>query len=306
MNKLTIATRKSPLALWQARHVRQRLMEVFPDLSIELIMIHTEGDRFLDAALAAVGGKGVFIKELEEALLSGQADIAVHSMKDVTIDLPDGLMISAILEREDSRDVFISNQYASIDDLPGNATIGTSSMRRQSQLRGRCSDFNVVASRGNVGTRLAKLDAGEYDAIILASAGMKRLGLAGRVTQFLQHDLLLPAIGQGAIGIECCADDRDIQALIEHLNHERTSICIRAERAFSGRLHGGCQLPIAAQASVEGPLLQLSGLVGRIDGSEIVVSKTQGNAADAEQIGVGLAEELLANGADKILDELLA
>lgn len=306
LNTLKIATRKSPLALWQARHVKRLLMDIHPRLSVELVAMQTEGDRFLDSPLATVGGKGLFLKELESSLLAGQTDIAVHSMKDVTIDLPDDLLIAVILEREDSRDAFISNQYAGIDDLPEHATVGTSSMRRQSQLLGRRKDLNIVALRGNVETRLKKLDAGDYDAIILAAAGMKRLGLGSRISQFLSHDLILPAIGQGAIGIECCANDAATRALIKPLHHRRTSICIQAERAFSKRLQGGCQLPIAARADLSGQVLTMSGLVGHINGSEIISATTQGRSRDAGQIGIKLAEELLANGADKILDELLA
>jgi len=311
LNTLKIATRKSPLALWQARHVKRLLMDIrpgdtCPGLSVELVAMQTEGDRFLDSPLAMVGGKGLFLKELEASLLAGQTDIAVHSMKDVTIDLPDDLLIAAILEREDGRDAYISRKYASIDELPERATVGTSSMRRQSQLLGHRKDLNIVALRGNVGTRLKKLDAGDYDAIILAAAGMKRLGLGSRISQFLSHDLILPAIGQGAIGIECRANDATTRALIKPLHHQPTSICIQAERAFSRRLQGGCQLPIAARADLSGRVLTLSGLVGDINGGEIISATTRGRSQDPEQIGVRLAEELLNNGADRILDELSA
>ncbi|OGT30118.1 MAG: hydroxymethylbilane synthase [Gammaproteobacteria bacterium RBG_16_51_14] len=300
-----IATRKSPLALWQAEHVRQKLQEAHPGLNIELIGMQTQGDRFLDAPLAYAGGKGLFIKELEQALLADQADIAVHSMKDVTIDLPEQLELAVILAREDARDVFISNHYACLDALPEAARVGTSSVRRQSQLRHRRPDLTIIDLRGNVGTRLRRLDAGEYDAIILAAAGIRRLGLSDRITQTLEQDVLLPAIGQGAIGIECRKGDVTTLDLIRPLNNRDTQLCVHAERAFSGRLYGGCQLPIAAHATINGQKLSLTGLVGRIDGTEIIRDTAQGMTDHIEETGRGLAERLLSRGADKILNEII-
>jgi len=302
---LKIATRKSPLALWQAEHVKKCLLEAHSDLSVELVSMQTEGDRFLDAPLIAVGGKGLFIKELEQALLEERADIAVHSMKDVTIDLPDELELPVIMEREDTRDVLISNIYKKIEDLPVNAILGTSSLRRQSQVKALHSKIVLKDLRGNVGTRLGKLDAGEYDAIMLAAAGIIRLGLGERITQLIPPSVLLPAIGQGAIGIECRAGDNVVQELIAPLNHRDTSICVQAERAFSRRLFGGCQLPIAGQATIIGDEVELTGLIARVDGSEVIKSDQKGSIADIDNIGIALAETLLQRGGDKILKELM-
>jgi hydroxymethylbilane synthase len=302
---LKIATRKSPLALWQAEHVKKQLLEVHSDLSVELVSMTTEGDRFLEAPLIAVGGKGLFIKELEQALLEGRADIAVHSMKDVTIDLPDELALPVIMEREDTRDVFISNTYKIIEDLPKAAVLGTSSLRRQSQVKALHPEIVLKDLRGNVGTRLGKLDAGEYDAILLAAAGIKRLGLGERITQLIPHAVLLPAIGQGAIGIECRAGDDVVQELIAPLNHSDTSLCVETERAFSRRLFGGCQLPIAGQASIIDNEVELVGLVARVDGSEVIQSTLKGYITDSDNIGTALAETLLERGGDKILEELM-
>ncbi len=305
MKTLKIATRKSPLALWQAEHVKKCLLALHSDLSVELVSMQTEGDRFLDAPLVAVGGKGLFIKELEQALLEGRADIAVHSMKDVTIDLPDELDLPVIMEREDTRDVFISNTYKKIEDLPANAVLGTSSLRRQSQVKALHPEIVLKDLRGNVGTRLGKLDAGEYDAIMLAAAGIIRLGLGERITQLILPSVLLPAIGQGAIGIECRAGDDVVQELIAPLNHRDTSICVQTERAFSRRLFGGCQLPIAGQASIIGDEIELVGLIARVDGSEVIKSEQKGSVADIDNIGIALAEVLLQRGGDEILKELM-
>jgi hydroxymethylbilane synthase len=302
---LKIATRKSPLALWQAEHVKKCLLEAHSDLSVELVSMQTEGDRFLDAPLIAVGGKGLFIKELEQALLEERADIAVHSMKDVTIDLPGELELPVIMEREDTRDVLISNIYKKIEDLPANSVLGTSSLRRQSQVKALHSKIVLKDLRGNVGTRLGKLDAGEYDAIMLAAAGIIRLGLGERITQLIPPSVLLPAIGQGAIGIECRAGDNVVQELIAPLNHRDTSICVQAERAFSRRLFGGCQLPIAGQATIIGDEVELTGLIARVDGSEVIKSDQKGSIADIDNIGIALAETLLQRGGDKILKELM-
>lgn len=305
MKKLKIATRNSPLALWQAEHVKKQLIQAHSDLEVELVGMQTEGDRFLDAPLVAVGGKGLFIKELEQALLNGEADIAVHSMKDVTIDLPDELAIPVIMKREDTRDVFISNNYKQIEDIPDGAVVGTSSLRRQSQVKALRPGIIIKNLRGNVGTRLRKLDEGEYDAIMLAAAGIKRLGLSDRITQLIPHSVLLPAIGQGAIGIECRAGDAVAHELIALLNDHATSLCVLTERAFSRRLYGGCQLPIAGQASITGNEIKLVGLVARVDGSEVIKSEQKGGIADVDDIGTALAETLLERGGDEILKELV-
>lgn len=305
MKTLKIATRKSPLALWQAEHVKKSLLEVHSNLSVELVSMQTEGDRFLDAPLVAVGGKGLFIKELEQALLDGRADIAVHSMKDVTIDLPEELALPVIMEREDTRDVFISNTYKNIEDLPAAAVLGTSSLRRQSQSKALLPKISIKDLRGNVGTRLGKLDKGEYDAILLAAAGIIRLGMSERITQFISPSVLLPAIGQGAIGIECRAGDSDIEALIAPLNHKNTALCVQAERSFSRRLFGGCQLPIAGQANIIGNEIELVGLIARADGNDVIKGQLKGNINDVDAIGITLAESLLERGGDKILSELL-
>jgi len=302
---LKIATRNSPLALWQAEHVKQQLIDLYPDLNVELVSMTTEGDRFLDAPLIAVGGKGLFIKELEQALLNGEADIAVHSMKDVTIDLPDDLAMPVIMKREDVRDVFISNNYKQIEDLPDGAVLGTSSLRRQSQVKALRPGIVLKDLRGNVGTRLRKLDEGEYDAIMLAAAGIIRLGLKERITQLIPESVLLPAIGQGAIGIECRAGDTEVHELIAPLNDRDTSLCVETERAFSRRLFGGCQLPIAGQASITGNQINLIGLVARTDGTEVIKSELSGDLTERDEIGTTLAETLLERGADEILKELL-
>jgi len=301
VKKIRIATRNSPLALWQAKFVKQELIQLHNDIEVELIGMQTEGDRFLDSSLVNIGGKGLFVKELEEALLRNDADIAVHSMKDVVVDLPENLILHTILKREDSRDVLISNRYKQINALPDNSIIGTSSLRRQSQLKRLCPNIVLKDLRGNVETRLRKLDEGEFDAIVLAAAGMIRLDLRDRITQFVSDSLLLPAIGQGAIGIECRADDFITQELITPLNHEETSQCILAERAFSRRLQGGCQLPIAALASIEGKEIILRGLVAKLNGSEIIKSERKGDISDFENIGISLADLLLERGADVIL-----
>ena len=301
VKKIKIATRNSPLALWQANFVRQELILAHGDIEIELIGMKTEGDRLLGSSLANIGGKGLFVKELEEALLRNDADIAIHSMKDVVVDLPENLMLHTILKREDSRDVLISNCYNNINLLPDNSIIGTSSLRRQSQLKRLYPNIVLKNLRGNVETRLRKLDDGEFDAIVLAAAGMIRLDLSNRITQFFSNSLLLPAIGQGAIGIECRANDFITQELITPLNHKETSQCVLAERAFSRRLQGGCQLPIAAFATIEGTKIILRGLVAKLDGSEIIRSEVKGNISDFENIGISLADLLLERGADAIL-----
>ena len=305
MKKITIATRNSPLALWQAEHVRQRLAAAHPAIQIELIGMTTEGDRFLAAPLIMAGGKGLFIKALEQALLDQRADIAVHSMKDVTLELPDKLALPVIMAREDARDALVSNDYATLAELPERAVIGTSSLRRQSQLRALRPDLLLKDLRGNVGARLGRLDRREYDAIVLAAAGLKRLGLSDRIRRLIPVEQLLPAIGQGAIGIECRAEDSRIKALIAPLNDPLTALCVKAERAFSRGLNGGCRLPIAGRAVIEKDQLRLAGLVARTDGGAVLKAERRGLPRDAEQTGAALAKTLLARGADRILGELL-
>lgn len=297
-----IATRKSPLALWQARHVATRLETTFPGLRTELVTMTTRGDKLLDAPLAKVGGKGLFVKELEQGMLEGQADLAVHSMKDVPVEFPGGLHLAAILERENPLDAFVSNSYRSWRELPEGARVGTSSLRRQCQISAQRPDFQVLMLRGNVNTRLAKLDAGEYDAILLAVAGLKRLGFDSRISEELPAEVSLPAIGQGAIGIECRSDDTAINRLVRALHHTDTAICVGAERALNARLQGGCQVPIAGYAQLEGADgLRLRALVGSPDGATVVRGETSGLGDDAENIGRTLADDLLARGADLIL-----
>jgi hydroxymethylbilane synthase len=303
---LRIATRKSALALWQAEHVRQGLQLHHPGLAVELVTMTTRGDQILDSPLAKVGGKGLFVKELEQAMLEGRADIAVHSMKDVPVELPEGLELAVILEREDPRDAFVSNSYATLDDLPQGARVGTSSLRRQCQLRARRPDLVLSDLRGNVNTRLDKLDRGEYDAIILACAGLKRLGFAERIRQELGPDIILPAIGQGAIGIECRSDDAAIKALIAPLAHATTTRRLRAERALNHRLNGGCQVPIAGYAELEHGVIVLRGLVGSPDGAQLIHGVISGRPEDAEELGQVLADDLLGRGAAEILAALYA
>jgi hydroxymethylbilane synthase len=305
INRIRITTRESPLALWQAEHVRAELIKCHTGLEVELIGITTQGDIILDKPLMEVGGKGLFIKELEQVMLDGNADIAVHSMKDVTIDFPPGLSLPVIMQREDPRDVLISNKYDSLADLPEGAVIGTSSLRRQCQLRSHRPDFRITTLRGNVGTRLRKLDEGQCDAIVLASAGVTRLGLTGRVKQYISVDVMLPAVGQGAIGIETRSEDKDVIALISPLSDTLTTTQMRAERAFSKKLYGGCHLPIAALATIEADTLSISGLVGEVDGSRVISGHIQGPVKEAVLLGEQLGESLLEQGADEILRKLL-
>lgn len=303
-NPIRIATRKSPLALWQAEHVAARLSAAYPGIEVELVKMVTRGDRILDAPLAKVGGKGLFVKELEQGLLDGTADLAVHSMKDVPAELPERLHIAAILLREDPRDAFVSDRHGSLAALPADARIGTSSLRRQCQLKLLFPQCETVTLRGNVGTRLEKLQTEGYDAVILAAAGLIRLGLRDRITEFLAPETSLPAVGQGAIGIECRRDDARINALLERLHHPPTATCVSAERAFNQRLDGGCQVPIAGFAQLAGGRLRLRGLVARPDGSAVVRGEAEGTPDAAQVLGIGLAEDLLARGADRILAAL--
>ena len=303
---LRIATRKSQLALWQAEYVRDVLLQYHPDLQVELVKMTTEGDKILDTPLAKVGGKGLFVKELEAGLLNGDADIAVHSMKDVPVELPEGLHLAVICPREDPRDAFISNAYTLFEDLPKGARLGTSSLRRQCQLAAQRPDLNIIDLRGNVNTRLQKLDNGDYDAIILAAAGLKRLGMEDRITQTLSPEVSLPAIGQGAVGIECRQNDDWVNELLAPLNDRDTAIRVRAERALNHRLQGGCQVPIAGYAELSHGVILLRGLVGTVDGSEIIHGEIAGQPEDAEYLGRVLAEDLLSRGADEILENLYA
>ncbi len=302
---IRIASRQSPLALWQANQVADRLRSLHPGLRTELLLLTTQGDRILDAPLAKVGGKGLFVKELEQAMLDGRADIAVHSMKDVPMALPDGLLLPVICTREDPRDALVANRFHMIDELPPGAVVGTSSLRRAAQLRARRPDLVIRDCRGNVQTRLAKLDAGDYDAIILASAGLNRLGLAARIAGFLAIEDSLPAVGQGAIGIECRAHDATTLALIAPLNHTETSLCVRAERALNRQLQGGCQVPIAGFAQQGADhTLHLEALVASVDGRTLLRATQQGSATDPERLGIAVANLLLAQGAGRILSEV--
>ena len=305
MKTLKIVTRKSPLAMWQAEYVRDRLLNTHENLNVELIGITTQGDKILDSPLAKIGGKGLFVKELEMALLEERADIAVHSMKDVTVEMPEGLDLPVILEREDPRDVLFANQpVSSINDLPQNARIGTSSLRRQCQIRNLRPDLNILDLRGNVGTRLGKLENGDYDAIILAAAGVIRLGLKDRISLFIESDTLLPAIGQGAIGIQCRTGDNNTLPLISPLDHKDTHTRILAERAVNRRLFGGCQVPIAGFSELTGDQILIRALVGEVDGGQIIRGEISGHRDEAEKLGITLADDLLSRGADRILDEL--
>jgi hydroxymethylbilane synthase len=299
--QIRIATRRSRLALWQAEHVAARLAARHPGLVVGLVPIVTEGDRIQDRSLAASGGKGLFIKELEAALQDGRADIAVHSMKDMPAALPAGFTIAAALERGDARDAFVSPRHASLGDLPDGARIGTSSLRRQCQLRHRRPDLHVVVLRGNVDTRLAKLDAGACDATVLAAAGLERLGLESRIRARLAPNDMLPAIGQGVVGVECLEDRQDVVALLRGLEHGPTRSALAAERALAARIGASCHSPIAGYATIDGDSLRLDGLVGSPDGRSIIADSVSGAVRDAAALGAELAERLLAAGAGKLL-----
>ena len=299
--EIRIATRKSALALWQAEYVKARLEASHPGLKVSLVPMVSRGDKLLDAPLAKIGGKGLFVKELETALMENEADIAVHSMKDVPMEFPEGLGLYCICEREDPRDAFVSNHFDDLDALPPGSVVGTSSLRRQAQLLARRPDLKIQFLRGNVNTRLAKLDAGEYDAIILAAAGLIRLGFGERIRSSIGVDESLPAGGQGAVGIECRTGDSELHALLACLNHAPTATRVVAERALNKRLNGGCQVPIACYAVLEGEQLWLRGLVGQPDGTVLLRAEGRAPAAEAEALGVQVAEELLAQGAEQIL-----
>ena len=299
-----IATRKSALALWQAEFVKAELERFHADVRVELVPMSTQGDIILDTPLAKIGGKGLFVKELEQAMLDGRADIAVHSMKDVPVEFPEGLELHTICEREDPRDAFVSNNFANLNALPQGAIVGTSSLRRQCQIKALRPDLDIRDLRGNVNTRLGKLDDGQYDAIILAAAGLIRLEMESRIADYIDPEVSLPANGQGAVGIECRIDDEVTKALLAPLEHTQTRIRVNAERAMNRHLEGGCQVPIGAYALVDGEQVHLRGLVGAVDGSEILRDEVTGHVNDAEKLGIELAKKLLAQGADKILAEV--
>ena len=301
---LRIATRKSPLAVWQAEHVKAALGELYPELTIQLIPMSTRGDEILDRSLAAIGGKGLFLKELERAMLDGEADLAVHSMKDVPADLPAGLHIAAVLTREDPRDAIVSNRFDSLDELPQGSVLGTSSLRRQAQMLDLRPDLDIKPARGNVGTRLQRLDEGNFTAIMLAYAGLKRLGLAERARQVLEIDVCLPAVGQGIVGIECRSDDAELNQLLARLNDPISGICLGAERAFASALEASCHAPVAAHAVLEGNQLHLRGLVAMPDGSKLLKGEARGESGKARELGLTLAGQLLQQGAGDILRSL--
>ena len=304
LTTLTIASRESALAMWQAKYIQQRLRQLYPELDVRILGMTTQGDQILDTALSKIGGKGLFVKELEQAMADGRADIAVHSMKDVPMNMPDGFSLAAIGEREDPRDAFVSNQFKNLDELPPGSIVGTSSLRRQSQLLARLPHLKITMLRGNVGTRLKKLDDGQYSAIILAAAGLKRLGLGDRITALIEPEHSLPAVGQGALGIECRSDRQDLIDLVQPLNHPETAHCVRAERAMSRALAGSCQVPLGGFATLANDVLTLRGFVASPDGSQMVANQVQGNPAQDEALGLQLAEQLLARGAGEILAAL--
>ena len=304
LGTLTIASRESALAMWQAEHIQQRLRQLYPELEVRILGMTTQGDQILNMPLSKIGGKGLFIKELEQAMAEGRADIAVHSMKDVTMTMPEGFCLAAIGEREDPRDAFVSNQFKNLADLPQGSIVGTSSMRRQSLLLARYPHLKIHALRGNVGTRLKKLDEGQYSAIILAAAGLKRLGLGDRITSLLTPEQSLPAVGQGAIGIECKSDRADLIELVQPLNHPETAYRVSAERAMSRTLGGSCQVPLGGFAEIVNGVLKLRGFVAKPDGSQIIEAAVQGLPTEAEMLGTNLAAQLLAQGAGEILAAL--
>ena len=301
---LRIATRTSPLAMWQAEHVASRLQALYPDLQVEMVGMVTRGDKILDSPLSKIGGKGLFVKELEVGMLEGTADIAVHSMKDVPMEFPEGLHLPVVLQREDPRDAFVSNRYQTLDELPEGAIVGTSSLRRQTQIRAKYPHLQIRDLRGNVNTRLAKLDNGDYDAIILAAAGLIRLNFQARITAYLSTEQSLPAIGQGAIGIECRQHDARIENLLAPLSHEATQLCVRAERAMNQRLNGGCQIPVAGFAEIQGNELRTRGLIGYLDGSQVFYCEQMGDLNHPEALGIAIAEDLLTQGGAAVLQTL--
>ena len=302
--KIVIASRESALALWQAEFIKRWLIELYPQSEISILGMTTRGDQILNISLSKIGGKGLFIKELEQAMAEGRADIAVHSMKDLPMNMPPGFALAAIAEREDPRDAFVSNHYKSLDALPAGSVVGTSSLRRESQLRARFPYLQVQPLRGNVQTRLRKLDEEQYAAIILAAAGLKRLGLADRITTVLSPELSLPAVGQGALGIECLSERTDLIELMKPLHHIRTGQCVESERAMSRELGGSCQVPLGGFAEIIEGKLVLRGFVASPDGSRMLSTQLNGDPATGETMGIHLAKDLKAQGADEILDAL--
>jgi hydroxymethylbilane synthase len=303
--KIVIASRESLLAMWQAKHIQKRLSGLYPQTEISILGMTTRGDQILDQSLSKIGGKGLFIKELEQALEDGRADIAVHSMKDMPMNVPDGFALAAITEREDPRDAFVSNRYRSLNELPEGSIVGTSSLRRESQLRAQFPHLKVEPLRGNVQTRLRKLDEGQYAAIILAAAGLKRLELSDRITALLSPEQSLPAVGQGALGIECRSDRTDLIQLMQPLHHQETAFCVEAERAMSRVLGGSCQVPLGAFAEITSGTLQLRGFVAQPDGKRIVSDVLKGEPSAGIAMGQQLAEKLIKQGADEILATLV-
>ena len=302
--KLVIASRESALAMWQARHIQARLQALYPEATVEILGMTTTGDQILDSPLARIGGKGLFVKELEQALADGRADLAVHSMKDVPMNLPDGFALAATGEREDPRDAFVSVNYQRLEDLPQGSVVGTSSLRRQSQLQARFPHLKIESLRGNLQTRLRKLDEGQYAAIILAAAGLKRLGLEERITQLIGAEHSIPAVGQGALGIEIRADRDDMRSVLAPLNHPDTAACVEAERAMSRALAGSCTVPLGAYAHIESGMLRMTGFVASVDGREMVRDNVEGRPQDADALGRELAQKLIGHGADRILAAL--
>ena len=304
--KLVIASRESMLAMWQAEYIKGRLKALYPDCEVEILGMTTRGDQILDRTLSKIGGKGLFIKELEQALQDGRADLAVHSIKDVPMELPEGFALAAIGERASPFDAFVSNQYARLEEMPAGAIVGTSSLRREAQLRAKFPHLTIKPLRGNVQTRLSKLDNGDYDAVILAAAGLQRLGLDGRIREILSPADSLPAAGQGALGIEIAARRTDLADILRPLNHEETAACVTAERALARALGGSCQVPLAAYCVMEDGLLTLNGLVGHPDGSVIIEASAQAPAAYADALGRAVAKRLADDGAEELIAAVLA
>ena len=304
--KLVIASRESMLAMWQAEHIKGRLKALYPDCEVEILGMTTRGDQILDRTLSKIGGKGLFIKELEQALQDGSADLAVHSIKDVPMELPEGFALAAIGERASPFDAFVSNQYARLEEMPEGTIVGTSSLRREAQLRAKFPHLTIQPLRGNVQTRLSKLDNGDYDAVILAAAGLQRLGLDSRIREILSPADSLPAAGQGALGIEIAARRTDLADILRPLNHEETAACVTAERALARALGGSCQVPLAAYCVMEDGLLTLNGLVGHPDGSVIIEASAQAPAAYADALGRAVAKRLADDGAEELIAAVLA
>ncbi|NVK29625.1 MAG: hydroxymethylbilane synthase [Gammaproteobacteria bacterium] len=304
MRNVVIATRESALALWQAKHVQARLQAIRPEWTVSLLGMTTKGDILLDSPLSKIGGKGLFVKELEVAMMEKKADLAVHSMKDVPMKLPEGFALSAILERERPTDAFVSNHFKHIDDLPENAVVGTSSLRRQAQLLSRRPDLKIRSLRGNVQTRLRKLDDGEFDGIVLATAGLMRLELHDRIRHEIDEHWLLPACGQGAVGIESREDDHELNTALQELAHLETTVCVLAERAMNSYLNGGCQVPIAGYCVIKDGTLHMEGRVASEDGTEVIAHQAVGSIDESTQLGESIAQTMLAQGAGKLLEAL--